>query len=309
MQCERKPLILSQPNGNRDYRRCKNKTIGLDYQSSDESEEEKKLDLPNKSPPSTTSSSDQAVWSVSYECIQDDNNSHTSPINEDKESSGFGSRYLNTTERSDCSMSAKNEIIDTRTGDETNEDIDVESVVCVPNGNSHVYSKRGDETTVLSGFQQFLFDPPLISTTDTGYLHEISTRLLFATVDWIQGLYCFQQLNINDRYNLILSNWHKCFIIGMAQSAAMFPVSQMLILAIAHREHESNRQKSSVLRWGTFLKLKDIVMNAVESPLEKEVYNYMKLVPLFDKSKNFSSLYVWRKQKQKTLSKLSEKLW
>lgn len=255
VQCERKPLIL--PSDQSSYQTGKNKTISLDYQSSDESEEDKKL-IAQGSP--SISSSELPEEEDSRPTLQ-------------------------------CSISTGNgENINS--GDDTNENIDVESVICVSNGYNDLYNKSCDlqQPVIISRFPEFVFEPPYISITDTGYLHEVATRLLFATMDWIQMLPSFQHLNEQDRYKLILNNWEKCFIVSMVQCAGVFPLSRMLLLAIGRdNSRDVPQPKSSDLRWGTFVKLKDIIMNCSLESM-KELYDYIKLILLFDKGNFFSCM-------------------
>ena len=151
---------------------------------------------------------------------------------------------------------------------------------------------------------RFELEAPSISTTDVGYLYEISTRLLFTTIEWVQSLDSFQRLPKEDQYNLILNKWHSLFVLGMAQSSSMFPISTMLFLANVNNNkggggeeyHDNGKSKESgatttttspttPLPWSTFVKLKDIVLNGgfiVQGELSRTTYDYMKMVTLFD---------------------------
>ena len=150
----------------------------------------------------------------------------------------------------------------------------------------------------------FELEAPSISTTDVGYLYEISTRLLFVTIEWVQSLDAFQKLAKKDQYNLLLNKWHSLFVLGMAQSSSMFPISTMLFLANVnndkrgsndHQNHDNDKGSEATttttspatpLPWSTFVKLKDVVLNgaftAVRGELSKTTYDYMKMVTLFD---------------------------
>ena len=70
----------------------------------------------------------------------------------------------------------------------------------------------------------FELEAPSISTTDVGYLYEISTRLLFVTIEWVQSLDAFQKLAKKDQYNLLLNKWHSLFVLGMAQSLSLIHI-------------------------------------------------------------------------------------
>ena len=163
--------------------------------------------------------------------------------------------------------------------------------------NGHMGGEHGNillksaDTPELLNCSQHRFDleAPAISTTDVGYLYEISTRLLFVTIDWIQSLEVFQKLSRVDQCNLLLNKWHSLFVLGMAQSSSMFPVSTLLFLANVNNEKEQNNKESETtttpLPWSTFVKLKDIILNGgfvVRGEISKSVYNYMKIVTLFD---------------------------
>ena len=149
---------------------------------------------------------------------------------------------------------------------------------------------------------RFELEAPSISTTDVGYLYEISTRLLFVTVEWVQSLEGFRQLAKSDQYNLLLNKWHSLFVLGMAQSSSMFPISTMLFLANLNSKetsqrpnkgavNSSNHGASTPLPWPTFLKLKDAVLNGFISAFGRnniDAFSYMKAATLFDAGKIFS---------------------
>lgn len=310
VQCERKPLMIPSPSGR--HGREKNKTIGLDYQtSSDESEE----DPPKKMLKTSTSNSpplNVAPSSNEYKHFRNDTNtmegfastsesSQKSPtLSQDAtESSAFESKSISSKvsfkkENSPNLQTQGNIEADVfapplekfeqsyQQSDNVDTVVDVESV----SGSKDVDARQQElkQLHILTGNKLFKLEPPSISTTDVGYLYEMSTRLLFATLDWVQGLACFQQLHHIDQFNLLLNKWYSLFILGIAQYSSMFPVSTMLFLANSSHNNENARNNPPPLRWSTFVKLKDVVMNgSLNLKLSKEVYDYMKIITLFDK--------------------------
>ena len=176
---------------------------------------------------------------------------------------------------------------------DSNEEIDVESTSSKENQNDASHHNSMPESRknlsqhsgspLLSGSKVFRLEAPSISTTDVGYLYEISTRLLFATVDWVRGLTCFKNLHNIDKYHLLLDKWYSLFVLGIAQYSSMFPVSTMLFLANSSHDSENGRSNGPPLRWNTFVKLKEVVMNgSLNMKLSKEIYDYMKIITLFD---------------------------
>ena len=140
------------------------------------------------------------------------------------------------------------------------------------------------ENTLAAVFP-FTVDPPSIPATEPGYLYELSTRMLFASVDWIKGLLCFTRLCEEDKIRLLIEKWYLLFALGLLQCSHMFPVSTLLTMA----GNEGNRSRSSTspaLRWQTFLKLKGVIMNGgMLGRVSKEIHEYMKIVTLFDQGK------------------------
>lgn len=348
VQCERKPLVLSSTVSGQ-FQGCRNKTIGLDYQtSSDESDEDKRSDKSGKTTFTTNSdssspqtkfrppshgngegpfSNEMSVDSRTNSALLEDSSvinssrydpsvgiSHTGStpttysenfvkkenipfpdepeldIHAEKET-GTDSRDNNRDSRSiddlNCEMPPLEKYDPTYERIDSNENVDVESIGCIKENNHHRELKQPLSIPILSGSKIFRLEPPSISTTDVGYLYEISTRLLFSTLDWVQGLACFHELHNIDRFNLLLNRWYSLFILGMAQHSSMFPVSTMLFLAnSAHEPENGRRHHAPPLRWSTFVKLKDVVMNGdLNSKLSKEIYDYMKIITLFDQGK------------------------
>lgn len=159
---------------------------------------------------------------------------------------------------------------------------------------------------------RFELEAPSISTTDVGYLYEISTRLLFVTIEWVQSLDSFQKLSKKDQCNLLLNKWHSLFVLGMAQSSSMFPISTMLFLANVnndkrleeHKSHDNQESETTTtttspttpLPWSTFVKLKNVVLNGNfigYGELSRTIYDYMKMVTLFDTGTVCILLYVF----------------
>lgn len=166
---------------------------------------------------------------------------------------------------------------------DTNDEIDVESC----SSTKEKENKSSAEVSVLKGSKILRLEAPSISTTDVGYLYEISTRLLFGTLDWIRGLNCFDELSNIDKLNLMLNRWYSLFALGIAQYSSMFPISTMLFLANSSNDHsqETSGRTSNVppLRWNTFVKLKDVVMNGnLNIKSSKEIYDFLKIITLFD---------------------------
>ena len=146
------------------------------------------------------------------------------------------------------------------------------------------YSRNYLGENILAGLLPFTVDPPSISATEPGYLYELSTRLLFASVDWVKGLMCFTRLSDEDKVRLLLEKWYLLFALGLLQCSHMFPVSTLLTMA--------GNERSSMLRWQTFLKLKAVIMNGgMLGRVPKEIHEYMKIVTLFDQGTPFIYLY------------------
>jgi len=167
---------------------------------------------------------------------------------------------------------------------ESNEDIDVESCNTKESSESKL-ARSNSDVPILSGTKILRLEAPSISTTDVGYLYEISTRLLFGTIDWVRGLACFNELHNVDKLNLILNRWYSLFALGIAQYSSMFPVSTMLFLANSSNDSsmENGRSNAPPLRWHTFVKLKEVIMNGnLNLKVSKDIYDYMKIITLFD---------------------------
>ena len=166
---------------------------------------------------------------------------------------------------------------------DSNDEIDVESC----SSTKERESKSSTEVSILKGSKILRLEAPTISTADVGYLYEISTRLLFGTLDWIRGLNCFDELSNIDKLNLMLNRWYSLFALGIAQYSSMFPISTMLFLANSSNDHSQETcgrtSNAPPLRWNTFVKLKDVVMNGnLNITSSKEIYDYMKIITLFD---------------------------
>eukprot|EP00794_Sanderia_malayensis_P007167 gene7167-7973_t len=151
-----------------------------------------------------------------------------------------------------------------------------------PEYNSRLYVMESS----LFGVFPFSVDPPSMPITDPGYLYELSTRLLFASVDWTKGLLCFSRLCEEDRLRLMVEKWYLLFALGLLQCSNMFPVSTLLSLVgnAANRGGEtSGTNSSSGLKWETFVKLKCVIMSGgLIGRISKEIHEYMKIVTLFD---------------------------
>ena len=140
------------------------------------------------------------------------------------------------------------------------------------------YNRNYIGENILAGVLPFTVDPPSISVTEPGYLYELSTRLLFASVDWVKGLLCFSRLCEEDKVRLLLEKWYLLFALGLLQCSHMFPVSTLLTMA--------GNENSSGLKWQTFLKLKGVIMNGgMLGRVSKDIHEYMKIVTLFDQGK------------------------
>ena len=140
------------------------------------------------------------------------------------------------------------------------------------------YNRNYIGENILAGVLPFTVDPPSISVTEPGYLYELSTRLLFASVDWVKGLLCFSRLCEEDKVRLLLEKWYLLFALGLLQCSHMFPVSTLLTMA--------GNEHSSGLKWQTFLKLKGVIMNGgMLGRVSKDIHEYMKIVTLFDQGK------------------------
>jgi len=312
VQCERKPLVLTNRSSSsfpQDFQTTRNKTIGLDYHtSSDESEEDK----------SSNSSSTKSSLRRAPPLVKDKQNKlqmmGTVIDRVDEEGGRALLDLAQSCQRKPPSVlsseeiyhslseigTVKSEISDNSTNTQPRilsypaymEKISVVSQHSVNNKSECQIEKpfglRGGhlrkrvlDLPMLSASKRFVLEAPSISTTDVGYLYEISTRLLFATIDWVQRLEVFKELHHVDRYNLLLNKWHALFVLGMAQSSTMFPLSTMLFLANNKREKEDIQP---LLRWSTFLKLKDVLMNNfVDCQSTKDIYTHMKIIALFDK--------------------------
>ena len=137
------------------------------------------------------------------------------------------------------------------------------------------YSRNYLTESILAGHFPFTVDPPSIAVTEPGYLYELSTRLLFASVDWVKGLICFSRLCEEDKVRLLIEKWYLLFALGLLQCSHMFPVSTLLTMA--------GNEHSSGLKWQTFLKLKGVIMNGgMLGRVSKDIHEYMKIVTLFD---------------------------
>lgn len=141
------------------------------------------------------------------------------------------------------------------------------------------YSRNYLGENILAGLLPFKVDPPSICVTEPGYLYELSTRLLFASIDWVKGLLCFSRLCEEDKIRLLIEKWYLLFALGLLQCSHMFPVSTLLTMA--------SNGRTSTLRWQTFLKLKGVIMNGgMLGRVSKDIHEYMKIVTLFDQGKN-----------------------
>jgi len=137
------------------------------------------------------------------------------------------------------------------------------------------YSRNYLTESILAGHFPFTVDPPSIAVTEPGYLYELSTRLLFASVDWVKGLICFSRLCEEDKVRLLIEKWYLLFALGLLQCSHMFPVSTLLTMA--------GNEHSSGLKWQTFLKLKGVIMNGgMLGRVSKDIHEYMRIVTLFD---------------------------
>ena len=141
------------------------------------------------------------------------------------------------------------------------------------------YNRNYIGENILAGVLPFTVDPPSISVTEPGYLYELSTRLLFASVDWVKGLLCFSRLREEDKVRLLLEKWYLLFALGLLQCSHMFPVSTLLTMA--------GNEQSSGLKWQTFLKLKGVIMNGgMLGRVSRGIHEYMKIVTLFDQGRD-----------------------
>lgn len=142
------------------------------------------------------------------------------------------------------------------------------------------YNRNYLGENILTGLLPFKVDPPSICATEPGYLYELSTRLLFASVDWIKGLLCFNRLCEEDKIRLLIEKWYLLFALGLLQCSHMFPVSTLLTMA--------SNERVSTIRWQTFLKLKGVIMNGgILGRVSKDIHEYMKIVTLFDQGNSF----------------------
>ncbi len=153
------------------------------------------------------------------------------------------------------------------------------------------YSRAYLTDTSLYGVYPFVLDPPSMPLTDPGYLYELSTRLLFASVDWVKGLMCFSRLCDDDKVHLMVEKWYLLFALGLLQCSNMFPVSTLLTLA-------GRVGDTPALKWQTFTKLKCVIMSGgLIGRVAKEVHEYMKIVTLFDQGELFALIRHVRKLK------------
>lgn len=183
---------------------------------------------------------------------------------------------------------------------ESNEDIDVESCNTKESSESKL-ARSNSDVPILTGTKVLRLEAPSISTTDVGYLYEISTRLLFGTIDWVRGLACFNELHNVDKLNLILNRWYSLFALGIAQYSSMFPVSTMLFLANSSNDSsmENGRSNAPPLRWHTFVKLKEVIMNGnLNLKVSKDIYDYMKIITLFDQGNILLFFFFCNNKKQ-----------
>ncbi|XP_066912871.1 nuclear receptor subfamily 2 group E member 1-like isoform X2 [Clytia hemisphaerica] len=304
VQCERKPLVLTQLSvPSIDDKVNRNKTIGLDYRtSSDESDDDKRSDSLTNKTSSTSSEKDNALLNVVIDRVDEEGgrallnlaqSCQRKPISIDSDENLMQYSEIGTI-KSECSD-------ETPPSSHTSYPAYTEKppeVLSLAHGRFHPYNRATSlpfrngftpkhngwtlDMSTMSKNKNFVLEAPSISTTDVGYLYEISTRLLFATLDWVQTLEPFQKLCKVDQFTLLLNKWHSLFILGMAQSSPMFPISTMLFLANTGHEPHSD-QTNTHLPWSTFLKLKDVIMNGfVECKISTEIYNCMKIIALFD---------------------------
>ena len=148
------------------------------------------------------------------------------------------------------------------------------------------YNRGYVADSILAGVFPFAVDPPSIAVTEPGYLYELSTRMLFASVDWVKGLTCFSRLCEEDKIRLLVEKWYLLFALGLLQCSHMFPVCTLLTMAGTELSR-SRSANSPSLRWQTFLKIKGVIMNGgMLGRVSKEIHEYMKIVTLFDQGQS-----------------------
>ena len=289
VQCERKPAALGI-TAFKDGLGLKNKTVGLDYlTSSEESEEEKSNNLISKQ------LKEQVTRGGLFQCTEQEANPNNSISNE-KVSNVSAFRRTNSPNNN---IHQINETIEEKLACEVSYQNPNSNDSSEINFSAQNMTKKDEEGRPIERFKNsdvqnkvefpyltlknrrikdFCIEAPSIPTTDVGYLYEISTRLLFVTIDWVQCLAAFRKLNKVDQLNLLIDKWYSLFILGMAQCSSMFPISTLLFLA-------NNNQDGikSVLNWETFTKLKEVILNGnLNLKTSKDIYDYMKIITLFD---------------------------
>ena len=254
VQCERKPLILT--NGGMDCNNC----TGKDDKEENSSDEDDSADSPDQQDLGKGSS----PTSLSPKTHENSNQT----------------REVETGSNVDRMEGIQ-------TGQEEPNSNSVQTIRPTPNRafDRNNYNLASFREHTLAGIVPFQLDPPYIPVTEAGYLYELSTRLLFATIDWVKGLLCFNRLCDEDKIRLLAEKWYLLFSLGILQCSPMYPVSTLLALAGADSRSNS-KQFSPKLHWQTFLKLKSVIMNGgLIGRVGKDIHEYMKIVTLFDQGK------------------------
>ena len=125
--------------------------------------------------------------------------------------------------------------------------------------------------------------PP--SPLNIQFVCESASRILFLSVHWAKKVPVFKDMSCSTQVSILRSTWADLFILGLAQSGQLLPLSDIISAIVSHLQTYLAMDSVSLSRIrqlvNTLTNIKKIVNRISDLSMDQEEFTYLRLSILF----------------------------
>jgi len=134
--------------------------------------------------------------------------------------------------------------------------------------------------------------PP--SPLNIQFVCESASRILFLSVHWAKKVPVFKDMSCSTQVSILRSTWADLFILGLAQSGQLLPLSDIISAIVSHLQTYLAMDSVSLSRIrqlvNTLTNIKNIVNRISDLSMDQEEFAYLRLSILFGPDHTSSEL-------------------